>query len=63
MPETLTQTRGRTCLVVGAGAGVGSAAARAFAAEGLTVCLVRRERHLAELEALAAEIRAAGGQA
>jgi len=53
----------RTALVIGAGDGVGAAAARAFAAEGLTVCLVRRPRHLAELEALAASIRANGGRA
>jgi NAD(P)-dependent dehydrogenase (short-subunit alcohol dehydrogenase family) len=51
------------CLVVGAGAGVGAAVARAFAAEGLAVCLTRRPRNLPELEALAAEIAAAGGTA
>jgi NAD(P)-dependent dehydrogenase (short-subunit alcohol dehydrogenase family) len=51
------------CLVVGAGDGLGAAVARAFAAEGLAVCLTRRPRHLAALEALAGEIRAAGGGA
>jgi NAD(P)-dependent dehydrogenase (short-subunit alcohol dehydrogenase family) len=51
------------CLVVGAGDGVGAAVARAFAREGMVACLVRRPRHLAELEALAAEIGAAGGSA
>lgn len=52
-------TRG-ACLVVGVGDGVGSAIARAFAAEGYTVCMTRRPRHLDQLEALAAEIRAQG---
>ena len=51
------------CLVVGVGDGVGSAIARAFAAEGYEVCMTRRARHLDQLEALAAEIRAAGGRA
>jgi NAD(P)-dependent dehydrogenase (short-subunit alcohol dehydrogenase family) len=51
------------CLVVGVGDGVGGAIAKAFAAEGLTVCMTRRPRHLDQLEALAAEIRADGGDA
>jgi len=51
------------CLVVGAGDGLGAAVARAFAAEGLAVCLTRRARHLAELGALADAIRAEGGTA
>lgn len=51
------------CLIVGAGDGVGSAIARAFAAEGLAVCVTRRPRHLEQLEALAASIRDGGGQA
>lgn len=54
---------GGTCLVVGVGDGLGAALARAFAAEGLTVCMTRRPRHLDALEALAGEIRAAGGEA
>jgi NAD(P)-dependent dehydrogenase (short-subunit alcohol dehydrogenase family) len=37
--------------------------ARAFAAEGLAVCITRRARNLERLEALADEIRAAGGEA
>ena len=52
-----------SCLIVGAGDGVGSAVARAFAREGLAVCVTRRPRHLDQLEALAASIRADGGQA
>ncbi|HTZ71467.1 MAG TPA: SDR family NAD(P)-dependent oxidoreductase [Acetobacteraceae bacterium] len=51
------------CLVVGAGIGLGGAIGRAFAAEGLAVCLTRRARHLAEVQTLADEIRAAGGAA
>jgi NAD(P)-dependent dehydrogenase (short-subunit alcohol dehydrogenase family) len=53
----------RSCLVVGAGEGLGAAIARAFAAEGYVACLTRRGRNLAQVEALAAEITAAGGQA
>ncbi len=55
--------RDRTCLVVGAGDGLGAALARAFAAEGLTVCITRRERHLDKLKALAEDIKAGGGEA
>ena len=51
------------CLIVGAGDGVGSAIARAFAKEGLAVCVTRRPRHLDKLEALVASIEADGGQA
>jgi NAD(P)-dependent dehydrogenase (short-subunit alcohol dehydrogenase family) len=55
------------CLVVGVGDGVGGAIAKAFAAEGYTVCMTRRPRHLEQLETLAAEIGAqsekgSGGQ-
>lgn len=52
-----------SCLIVGAGDGVGSAIARAFAREGLAVCVTRRPRHLDRLEAMAASIRAEGGRA
>ena len=52
-----------SCLVVGAGDGLGAAIARAFAAEGLAVCVTRRSRHVDQLEALAASIREAGGRA
>ena len=52
-----------TCLIVGAGDGVGSAIARAFAREGLAVCITRRARNFEPLEAAAAAIRADGGEA
>lgn len=53
----------QSCLIIGAGAGLGASLARAFASEGLTVCLTRRERHLAAVEELAASINQAGGNA
>jgi len=56
-------TSEKTCLVIGAGDDTGAAIARAFAAEGLTVCLVRRDRHADKLEALAQSIRDTGGKA
>jgi NAD(P)-dependent dehydrogenase (short-subunit alcohol dehydrogenase family) len=52
-----------SCLVVGAGDGLGAAIARAFAAEGYTACLTRRGRNLAQVQALAAQIVASGGRA
>jgi len=51
----------RVAIVTGAGRGIGRAVARAFAAEGAAVALAARTR--AELAALAAEIREAGGRA
>ena len=51
------------CLIIGAGDGVGGAVARAFAREGLAVCVTRRPRHLDQLETLAASIREDGGVA
>ena len=53
----------RTCLVIGAGDGVGSAVAKAFARDGLETIVTRRPRHLDQLEQLAAEIRDSGGTA
>lgn len=52
-----------SCLIVGAGDGVGAAIARAFAREGLAVCITRRPRNLDQLEAVAASIRSEGGEA
>jgi len=52
-----------TCLVIGAGDDTGAAIAKAFAGEGLTACIVRRERHADKLEALAQSIRDAGNKA
>jgi len=51
------------CVVIGAGEGLGAAVARAFAQEGLAVCVTRRPRHAEALEKLADRIRAAGGEA
>ncbi len=53
----------KSCLIVGAGDGLGAALARAFAIEGLAVCVTRRPRHMEQLEALAQSIQDAGGQA
>jgi 3-oxoacyl-[acyl-carrier protein] reductase len=53
---------GRTVLVTGAaGAGMGAAAARAFAAEGARVCVV--DRDAGAVEAVVERIRSAGGTA
>lgn len=63
MPSAAATSQAGSCLVIGAGDGLGSAIARAFAAEGLAVAITRRPRHLDKLEALAAEIAAGGGRA
>lgn len=52
---------GRTALVTGGGRGIGAAAARLLAAAGATVAVAARSRR--EVEAVAKEIRDAGGRA
>ena len=53
----------KTALIIGCGDDTGAAIARAFAREGLHVCLSRRPRHAERLEALAKDIRTEGGHA
>ncbi|PKP86428.1 MAG: short-chain dehydrogenase [Alphaproteobacteria bacterium HGW-Alphaproteobacteria-17] len=50
-------------VIIGAGDATGGAIARAFAAEGLTACVNRRERNADQLEALAQSIRDEGHRA
>jgi NAD(P)-dependent dehydrogenase (short-subunit alcohol dehydrogenase family) len=50
-------------VIIGAGDATGGAIARAFAAEGLTACVNRRERNADALEALAQSIRDGGHKA
>ncbi len=59
----MSELRRRVCVVIGAGDGLGAAIARAFAAEGLAVCVTRRPRHTEALQQLAESIRAKGGEA
>jgi NAD(P)-dependent dehydrogenase (short-subunit alcohol dehydrogenase family) len=59
----MTANRKPVCLVIGAGDGVGSAIARAFAADGMTVCVTRRPRNQEQLDRLADSVRTAGGTA
>ena len=59
---TINEKKG-TCLVIGAGDGVGGAIARAFALDGYETVITRRARHLDQLEALAGDIRSQGGVA
>jgi NAD(P)-dependent dehydrogenase (short-subunit alcohol dehydrogenase family) len=59
----MNNPRGPVCVVIGAGDGLGAAIARAFAREGLAVCVTRRPRHAEALEKLAESIRAHGGEA
>jgi NAD(P)-dependent dehydrogenase (short-subunit alcohol dehydrogenase family) len=51
------------CLVIGAGDGLGASIARAFARDGLRVCVTRRPRHTEAIDKLAETIRAEGGEA
>ena len=53
--------RGQVAIVTGGGSGLGEATARALAAAGAKVAIAARRTD--RLEALAAEIRAAGGTA
>ena len=59
----MTSQPRKSCLIVGAGNGLGAALARAFADEGLAVCVTRRSRHLEKLKELAQSIRDAGNEA
>src|SRR6185437_2868520 len=52
---------GKVAIITGASRGIGAAAARVFAAAGATVVLAARNEQA--LEALAAELRAAGARA
>jgi NAD(P)-dependent dehydrogenase (short-subunit alcohol dehydrogenase family) len=63
LPPALRSATGGACLVVGAGVGLGSGLAHAFAADGLEVCVTRRARNLDELTGLVDEIKAHGGKA
>lgn len=56
-----TGIAGKVCIVTGGGSGIGRASALAFAAEGAKVVVANRTGSKAE--AVAAEIRAAGGEA
>ena len=58
-----TQQGRGVCLVIGAGDGLGASIARAFAREGLRVCVTRRPRHIEAIDKLRDEIRAEGGEA
>jgi NAD(P)-dependent dehydrogenase (short-subunit alcohol dehydrogenase family) len=57
----MQQLTDKVAIITGASSGIGRAAARLFAAEGARLVLVARRRP--ELEALAAEIAATGGEA
>ncbi|MCC3305551.1 SDR family oxidoreductase [Sneathiella sp. HT1-7] len=53
----------QSCLVVGAGDATGGAIARRFAREGFETCIVRRARHIDDLNKLAEDIGKDGGSA
>ncbi|MET8763140.1 SDR family oxidoreductase [Lentzea sp. NPDC004782] len=57
----MTRLRGKVALVTGASSGIGEAAAKAMAAQGARVVLAARRTE--ELDRVAEEIRAAGGEA
>ncbi|MGA8987994.1 SDR family NAD(P)-dependent oxidoreductase [Aeromicrobium sp.] len=56
-----TRLQGRTIVLTGASSGIGAEAARKLARQGATVCLLARREH--ELDAVRADIVAAGGAA
>ncbi|MFK4088335.1 SDR family NAD(P)-dependent oxidoreductase [Kribbella sp. NPDC020789] len=60
MTEAPGSLTGKTIMITGASSGIGAAAARLFAAEGAAVVLMARRKD--KLEAIAAEIQAAGGR-
>ncbi len=53
----------RVAIIIGAGDDTGAAIAKAFAVDGMDVCLVRRPRHLDKLKILADTINNNGGHA
>lgn len=59
----MTDTRPNVCVIIGAGDGLGGALARAFASAGLTVCVTRRARNVAQLDSLVTAIQETGGKA
>lgn len=59
----MTDVQKNVALIIGAGDDTGSAIARAFAKEGLHICVVRRPRHVEKLKALADNIISNGGSA
>ena len=61
MTESGQVLAGKVALVTGGGRGIGRAIAMAFAGAGAAVCCAARTR--SEIEGVAAEIGAAGGQA
>jgi NAD(P)-dependent dehydrogenase (short-subunit alcohol dehydrogenase family) len=57
----VTHVQGKIAIVTGAGTGIGAAIARRFAEDGATVCVTGRKQE--QIEAVAAEITASGGDA